>query len=145
MILVSARRTSWSSFVPSPSRSDGLWTEVPWWKDGPDLTTLDAGLVKGPITDASTRSDAVEPVTLSASESDKASLANELEGVASLAGAVGVHNPCEAESFQPAGALDAAQVDHWPTELPQQAGHSMLRLVAVPAMNMSALRRSASG
>jgi len=32
----------------------------------PDLTTLDAGLVKNPITDASTRSNAVEPVTSSA-------------------------------------------------------------------------------
>jgi hypothetical protein len=44
---------------------DGLWTEVSWWKDGPDLTTLDAGLVKDPIADANTHSNAAEPVTSS--------------------------------------------------------------------------------
>ncbi|HVF52856.1 MAG TPA: VOC family protein [Actinomycetota bacterium] len=28
---------------------DGLWTEVAWWKDGPDLTGLDSTLMKDPI------------------------------------------------------------------------------------------------
>ena len=35
---------------------DGLWTEVSWWKDGPDLSTLDAGLVKDPIAERNARS-----------------------------------------------------------------------------------------
>ena len=45
---------------------DGLWTEVSWWKDGPDLTALDASLVKDPIADANPRSNAAEPLTSSA-------------------------------------------------------------------------------
>jgi len=28
---------------------DGLWTEVCWWKDGPDLSRLDASLMMHPI------------------------------------------------------------------------------------------------
>ena len=28
---------------------DGLWTELAWWKDGPDLTGLDSTLMKDPI------------------------------------------------------------------------------------------------
>lgn len=28
---------------------DGLWTEVAWWKHGPDLTRLDSTLMKDPI------------------------------------------------------------------------------------------------
>ncbi len=30
---------------------DGLWTEVCWWKDGPDLSRLDASLMRDPIAD----------------------------------------------------------------------------------------------
>ena len=45
---------------------DGLWTEVSWWKDGPDLTTLDAGLVKDPIAERNARSNVAEAVTSSA-------------------------------------------------------------------------------
>ena len=45
---------------------DGLWTEVSWWKDGPDLTTRDAGLVKDPIAERNARSNVAEPVTSSA-------------------------------------------------------------------------------
>ena len=30
---------------------DGLWTEVAWWKDGPDLTGLDSALMKDPIAE----------------------------------------------------------------------------------------------
>ncbi len=45
---------------------DGLWTEVSWWKDGPDLTTLDAGLVKDPIAERNARSNVAEAVTPSA-------------------------------------------------------------------------------
>lgn len=30
---------------------DGLWTEVSWWKDGPDLTGLDATLMRDPIAE----------------------------------------------------------------------------------------------
>ncbi len=28
---------------------DGLWAEVSWWKDGPDLASFDASLVRDPI------------------------------------------------------------------------------------------------
>lgn len=30
---------------------DGLWAEVSWWKDGPDLSHFDAALVQDPIAD----------------------------------------------------------------------------------------------
>jgi catechol 2,3-dioxygenase-like lactoylglutathione lyase family enzyme len=30
---------------------DGLWAEVSWWKDGPDLSSLDASLMRDPIAD----------------------------------------------------------------------------------------------
>lgn len=30
---------------------DGLWTEVAWWKDGPDLSGLDAKLMRDPIAE----------------------------------------------------------------------------------------------
>jgi len=31
---------------------DGLWAEVAWWKDGPDLSSFDASLMLDPIADA---------------------------------------------------------------------------------------------
>jgi catechol 2,3-dioxygenase-like lactoylglutathione lyase family enzyme len=30
---------------------DGLWSEVSWWKDGPDLSDLDMSLMKDPIAE----------------------------------------------------------------------------------------------
>lgn len=30
---------------------DGLWTEVAWWKDGPDLAGLDSALMRDPIAE----------------------------------------------------------------------------------------------
>lgn len=33
---------------------DGLWAEVVWWKDGPDLNNLDASLMRDPIADGGT-------------------------------------------------------------------------------------------
>lgn len=33
---------------------DGLWAEVAWWKDGPDLSDLDARLMTDPIADRGT-------------------------------------------------------------------------------------------
>jgi hypothetical protein len=36
--------TSLSSVDP-----DGLWAEVCWWKDGPELSRLDATLMRDPI------------------------------------------------------------------------------------------------
>ncbi len=35
---------------------DGLWVEVCWWKDGPELSTLDMSLLKDPIADAALES-----------------------------------------------------------------------------------------
>jgi hypothetical protein len=30
---------------------DGLWVEVSWWKDGPNLSRFDAALVRDPLAD----------------------------------------------------------------------------------------------
>ncbi|HEY7874209.1 MAG TPA: hypothetical protein VIG64_03705 [Actinomycetota bacterium] len=34
---------------------DGLWAEVCWWKDGPDLSRWDATLMRDPIADGAPR------------------------------------------------------------------------------------------
>ena len=36
---------------------DGLWAEVSWWKDGPDLTKIDWALMKDPIAEGAGKSD----------------------------------------------------------------------------------------
>ena len=36
---------------------DGLWSEVSWWKDGPDLTNIDWALMKDPIAENAGKSD----------------------------------------------------------------------------------------
>jgi hypothetical protein len=48
-----------------------------------------------------------------------------------LSGAVGIHDPGEAERFEPSRVLDVAEVDHGPTELSKQPSDDLLGLVVV--------------
>lgn len=48
-----------------------------------------------------------------------------------LSGAVGIHDPGQAERFKPSRVLDVAEVDHGPTELSKQPSDDLLGLIVV--------------
>src|SRR5918997_2410531 len=64
--------------------------------------------------------------------SRRPSLPLELEGMGGLAGAMGVHDPQQAQRFQPARVLDATEIDDRPAESAQQLGHHLLGRIVVP-------------